>query len=586
MKSLLNKDRFWRENRIEEDLVDQVRKKLNCSRVFAELVADRYGESHERASLSLESLRGSPEDVFHSPEDLPDMSEAVERIVKALEEEQKVFIQGDFDVDGLSSSALLYRGLRNLESLPGPGELKVEVGNRDSGHGISREVSSRLIDEEFDLLITTDCGVKGVAEITHLRNFGVDVIVTDHHEPSDSLPPALAVVDPKRDDSDYPNSYLAGAGVAYKLVQGLLNEIGDKRNESGTLVQLAALGTISDLVPLVVDGEDENRWLVRAGLEELNQNPLTGVSAILGETGRKDSEIGPDTVSYQIAPKLNSANRVGDPQVSFLLLATENREKADHLAKTLIDYNRDRSRIQNKLTRQAVNKLQEIGFDPEEEGIVFVAGEDWNPGILGLISSQLSSKYNLPAVTVSKSRPKSRGSARGTGGLSIYEGLKECSRHLSKFGGHEMAGGFSVDSFRLEPLRECLKSWASSKLEEYDKTEEKSVDSRLDSTQVSLDLFRELQTLAPFGKGNPKPKFWMDGLEVVSARRVGSSKNHLKMKLGDGEEIMDSIGFGMGEELALIKDQDKVRPVFTLDLNDWGGRESVQLKLEDFLSQG
>ena len=584
MRSLLNKNRLWKQNQVEEDVADRVRRKLNCSRVFAELVADRYGEAGRRELFLPDSPRDSFREVCHPPEALPDFSPAVTRIVEALESEEKIFIQGDFDVDGLSSSALLYRGLKDVKNLPGPKELKVEVGTRDSGHGISRNVSSRLIDEGFDLLITTDCGVKGVDEISHLRNFGVDVVVTDHHEPAGSLPPALAVVDPKRDDSDYPNPHLAGAGVTYKLVLGLLEELGEGEEKGGDLLQLAALGTVADLVPLVVNGEDENRWLVKLGLEEMNNNPVTGISAILGESGGTVSEIAPETVSYRIAPKLNSANRVGDPQVSFLLLATENREKADHLAKTLIDYNRDRSRIQDKLTRKAVRKLQDSEFDPEDEGIVFVVGEDWNPGILGLISSRLSRRYNLPAVTVSESRPKSRGSARGNGGLNIYEGLKSCSRYLTKFGGHSMAGGFSVDSSDLDGFRSCLKNWAEGEMENYSRAEEKYLDARLEPSQTDLGLYRELQGLAPFGQGNPKPVFWMRDLEVVSARRVGSSKNHLKLKLGDGEEILDSIGFGMGEELPLLKDQGAVSPVFSLDLNDWGGRERVQLKLKDFLS--
>jgi len=585
MKSLLNSDRIWTPRESEGSLVDRIRERLNCSRVFAGLVASRYGENFKQAKLTLDGGEGSPEGVFHPPDQLPDLSVAVDRIIQALTDEQDIFIHGDFDVDGLSSASLVYRGLNNLESLPGPGRLKVDVGSRDFGHGISKKTSSRLIDEGFDLVITTDCGVKGIDEISHLKNFGIDVIVTDHHEPSETLPPALAVIDPKRSDADYPNPHLAGAGVAYKFVERLIDEIDGDSGDKSSLVQLAALGTVSDLVPLVVEGEDENRWLVKVGLEQMRRNPITGISALLGELGNKPGDVSPETVSYRIAPKLNSANRVGDPQVSFLLLATRNRSRANHLARTLIDYDRDRSRVQDKLTRKAINQVKETGFEPENEGLVFVVGDNWNPGILGLVSSRLTGEFNLPAVTVSRSTPKCRGSMRGIEGLSVYQGLSQCSKYLTKFGGHEMAGGFTADDSDLDSLRDCLKDWASSNLHSYEKLEENHLEARLDPVQINMNTYREIQTLAPFGVGNPEPYFWLERLNIVSARRVGSSKNHLKLKLAGGDEILDCIGFGMGEDLPLLKEREKLNPVFTLELNDWRGRERIQLKLKDFVLQ-
>lgn len=586
MKSLLDDSRTWTPSKPEGGLISSIREELNCSRIFAGLVANRYGESFNRANLTPEAGEEFPEGIFHSPEKLPDLYKALDRIIMALSEEQDVFIHGDFDVDGISSASLVYRGLKNVENLPGPGRLKVDIGSRDFGHGISKKTSARLIDEDFDLVITTDCGVKGVDEISHLNNFGIDVIVTDHHEPSDNLPPALAIIDPKRTDTDYPNPHLSGAGVAYKLVEKLLDEVDGSSGARTSLIQLAALGTVADLVPLIVEGEDENRWLVKVGLDRMRRNPITGISALLGELGRKQEDISPETVSYRIAPKLNSANRVGDPQVSFLLLATRNRSRADHLARTLIDYDRDRSRLQDKLTRKAINQVNEAEFDPEAEGLVFVVGEGWNPGILGLVSSRLSSKFNLPAVTVSKNTPRCRGSVRGIDGLNVYQGLNHCSRFLTKFGGHEMAGGFAADVSELDSLESCLKDWASSRLDSYDVVDESTLEGKLDPVQVNMNLYREIKTLSPYGVGNPEPHFWMESLEIVSARRVGNSKNHLKLKLSDGDEILDCIGFGMGESLPALKDQEILNPVFTLELNDWRGREQIQLKLEDFVLQG
>ncbi|MBS3766018.1 DHH family phosphoesterase, partial [Candidatus Bipolaricaulota bacterium] len=419
MRSLLDEDRVWHEKEVDEGLVGRTREELNSSSVFARVVSRRYGEGVERARLIPGYIDGLPEKAFHSPDDLPDIEPAVDRIIEALEKEQDVFIHGDFDVDGLSSSALVYRGIRGVQDLPGPGKVKVDVGSRNVGHGISRNVSARLLEEDFDLLITTDCGVRGMDEISHLQNFGVDVVVTDHHEPAEDLPPAVAVVDPKREDSSYPNPYLAGAGVAFKVIRHLRDELGLEAEGGKGLLQLAALGTVSDLVPFIVDGEDENRWLVRSGLEEVGKDPITGISALLGETGQSENGLTPETVSYRLAPKLNSANRVGDPQVSFLLLATENEDRAAHLAKTLIDYDRDRSRLQKKLLRSAREKLSNRGFDPDEENLIFVSGEDWNHGIIGLIASRLSSRFGLLAVAVSRERTKVRGSVRGVAGMSV-----------------------------------------------------------------------------------------------------------------------------------------------------------------------
>ncbi len=585
MRSLFDRNRVWREKKVKESLVERTRKKLNCSSVCARVVSDRYGSDFERSELLPSSSGEPPEGAIHPPEDLKGLSPAVNRVIEALEKEERIFIHGDFDVDGLSSSALVYRGLKGIEETPGPGTVKVDVGSRNFGHGISRNVSSRLLEEDFDLLITTDCGVRGAEEISHLQDFGIDVIVTDHHEPGEELPPALAVVDPKRKDSDYPNPYLAGAGVAYKFVRGLQRELGLKRPANRELLQLAALGTVADLVPLVVDGEDENRWLVKAGLDNMSEAPLLGISALLGETGGEKEKITPETVSYRIAPKLNSANRVGDPQVSFLLLATESERRARHLAKTLIDYDRDRSRSQDKLIRQAREKLDDRGFDPEEKNLVFVSGENWNQGIIGLVASRLASSFGLPAVAVSREKTRIRGSARGVDGVNIVEGLEKCSQYLLRYGGHEMAGGFSASASNITDIRECLENWASRQsLQGGEEAREKMLDARLDPVQASRNLYNELEGLEPFGKGNPKPKFWMKGLNVVSARRVGNSKRHLKMKLAGKDEVLDGIGFGMGENLPTLQNERQVNPVFTLDLNDWRGQKKIQLKLKDFLS--
>ncbi len=583
MKSLLDRGRVWQPLEVDRELIEKARNDLGCSRTFARILTNRYGRAYK-------SVKEDPTDGLHSPDELPDISPAVDRIIQALEKEEDVFIHGDFDVDGLSSAAILYRGLKGIEKFPGPGRLKVCVGDRDRGHGLNREVSARLIDEGFDLLITTDCGVKGTQEIAHLSNHGVDVVVTDHHEPPEDLPPAIGVVDPKVSSSTYPNPYLAGAGVAFKLMEELYGRVGREGQEDrGELLQLAALGTVADLVPLLVDGEDENRLLARLGIEEMEEDPIPGVSVLLHEISRgarRREPVSPEDISYRIAPKLNSANRVGDPKVGFLLLATDDHEKARHLARTLIDYDRDRSRVQRKLIREAEEQLKVNDFSPEREGVVFAVGQNWNPGVIGLVSSRLSNKYGLPAITVSRGERRSRGSARSVSGLSIVEGFRHCDDHLEKYGGHSMAGGFTVPSREIDDLHRCLNDWAIRETETSQVEKLDHLEGELSPGEASMGLAEELGRLRPFGEGNPEPRFFMKGLNAVSVRRVGKSKKHLKVKLAGKDEIFDGIGFGMGESTSQVDFSQPVNPVFTLEVNVWNGERNVQLNLKDFVADG
>ncbi|MFP3952734.1 MAG: single-stranded-DNA-specific exonuclease RecJ [Candidatus Acetothermia bacterium] len=583
MKSLLYGDRVWQPLEEDGDLVDRARSDLGCSRTFARILTNRYGDNYARVTED-------PEKGLHAPGNLPDISPAVNRIIAALEGQEDVFIHGDFDVDGLSSAAILYRGLKDFGRFPGPGRLKVCVGDRDRGHGLNRSVSARLIDEGFDLLITTDCGVKGTKEIAHLSNHGVDVIVTDHHAPPEVLPPAVGVVDPKVPSSTYPNTYLAGAGVAFKVMEELYEQVGvEGQTGRGELLQLAALGTIADMVPLLVDGEDENRLLAKLGIEEMDDDPIPGISVLLSEVNggeRKREPVSPQHISYRIAPKLNSANRVGDPKVGFLLLATDNYEKAGHLARTLIDYDRDRSRVQRKLTREAEEQLQVGGFSPDREGVIFVIGHEWNPGVIGLVSSRLSNKYDMPAITISEGGRRSRGSARSVSGLSIVEGFNSCADHLEKYGGHSMAGGFTVPTEEIDDLQACLNDWALSEMENRHVKQLDYVEGELSPGQASMSLAEELDALQPFGEGNPEPRFFMRGLNAVSVRRVGKSNKHLKIKLAGKDEIFDGIGFGLGESISEVNFSNPVNPVFTLEVNVWNGERNVQLNLKDFVTEG
>ena len=352
----------------DEPLVDAIQSDLRCSRSFAVLLARRGGDAWQRLIA-----RGS--ESLHSPFLLPDMEVAVARLKQTIEKGERVYIHGDFDVDGLTGAAVLYRSLRPL--LP-ENSVKVEVGERARGHGMSSAFVLRTIEEHFSLVVTVDCGVANQDEVARLAEAGIDTIITDHHLQVGDLPAAVAVVDPQRADSIYPNPHLAGVAVAYKLVLALYERLGKPAPRH--LLDLVALGTIADLVPLTHDGDSENRTLVQEGFELIREGggSALGFRSLMSRLSINPKKLTTSDIGYLVAPKLNAANRAGDPKVAFLLLITEARDQAEYLAEILLDYNRDREIAQNDLMSQAEEMIRAEERSPREDGFVFLVGQYWN----------------------------------------------------------------------------------------------------------------------------------------------------------------------------------------------------------------
>lgn len=574
MKSLLSHQN-WHLNTVNPDLLKEIKSSLGCSTTLARIIARRFDDRYQ--TLTEEFSSG-----FHCPEQLPDISPAISRLAQALQNQEKILIHGDFDVDGLSSAAILYRGLIDLAPSLSK-SLKVEVGSRELGHGLNRVVTSRLINKDYDLLITTDCGVSNNQEIKTLGEQGIDTIVTDHHHPPDILPPAVAVVDPKREGSTYPNPYLSGSGIAFKIIEALQEEWGAVDNQY-LLSQLAALGTIADLSPLIKKGEQENRILIRNGLQRLRESPLTGIAALAERTDTKIGQISSRELSFRIIPKLNAANRVGDPKVGLLLLTTNDPQRADYLAEVLLDYDKDRSSVQSNLISKAKARLRDRDTDPAQEGIIFVVGQEWNPGVIGLTASRLSNQYSLPAVITSVENNTARGSARSIEGFDIVEGLSNCDDLLDQYGGHARAGGFTTHPRYLDRIYERLSEWGKSKLngEAYSEATTQILDAKVELQQLDLNLWEELDKLKPFGIGNPRPKFLLPNTRLSDVRTVGKKNSHLKSTLVSNGDKIDCIGFNMADALEQINENEEHNIVFNLGIDTWGKR-SIQLELEDFL---
>jgi single-stranded-DNA-specific exonuclease len=575
VQSVLRDGRKWEIAPLpHEPLLESIRAELGCSLPFAVVLARRGGDAWSR-------LIAPSSQNLHSPLLLPDMEEAIARIRTAIDRGERIYIHGDFDVDGLTGAAVLYKSLRPL--LP-ENSVKVEVGERSRGHGISSAFVLRAIEEDFRLVITVDCGIANADEIARLAEAGIDTIVTDHHLPVGGLPGARAVIDPQREGSRYPNVDLAGVAVAYKLVCGLYERLG--RPEPSHLLDLVALGTIADLVPLTHDGDSENRALVREAFEMVRdgKGSSLGFRTLMARLSVNPKKLTTSDIGYLIAPKLNAANRAGDPKVAFLLLVTEARDQAEYLAEILLDYNRDREIAQNDLISQAEEMIRAEERAPRDDGFVFLVGRYWNEGILGLVASSLADRYRVPAIVLSKGDAVSRGSCRSAGDFDITACLEANAHLLLRYGGHKMAAGFSVANEALEQLETGIEEYVSGHQADIGSTTPESIDAESPLCDVDQRFHDQLGSLGPFGPGNPRPRFLVRDCSFDGLTLVGNRRQHLKGFVRQGSGSTSFIAFRMGRHLEAFEAAENVSLVCQVGFDDWRG--AVQIQGVDLVTDG
>lgn len=572
MRSLIRKGRDWKIAPLPDDsLIQEIQATLHCARPFAILLARRGGQNWERLiDPGLHNL--------HSPFGLLGVEEGVSRLVEAINNEERLFIHGDFDVDGLTGATLLYQSLFPL--FP-KGRIKVDVGDRGRGHGLSPEFVSRVITEGFTVVLTVDCGVSNGEEIDQLRQAGIDTIVTDHHIPPPQLPPAVAVIDPQRPGETYPNRYLAGVGVAYKLICALYERVG--RPIPRQFLDLVALGTLADLVPLSEEGEVENRAMVREGfcLLSRGEGSSLGLRVLMERLSINPKKLTATDVSYVIAPKLNAANRTGDPKVAFLLLTTGVSKRAEYLTEVLLDYNRDREIAQDDLISQAEERMAEEGTDPTGDGMIILHGKYWNEGILGLVASNLADRYRVPTIVISQGDRVSRASCRSVDGFDMAACLEQHAELLLHYGGHEMAAGFSASNDVLPELRKRLLDYIAERRPAQQSDASKWIDAQTAIDQIDMRLYTNIRSLSPYGPGNPAPLLLLadcafEGLSVVGARR-----QHLKGKVVQDGSLLPFIAFRMGRYLNTFEEARGASLVFRAGFDNWQG--SVQLEVVDLV---
>lgn len=563
--------RRWRVRQGDQGLAEALSRRLGCSPALGRLLEGR-------GSGQPQDLLLGGRDQLHSPWAFAAMERAVERLLLARERAERVFIHGDFDVDGISGAALLYLGLRQA----GFAGLKVELEDRARGHGLNQEVVKRILSEGFGLVITVDSGTSDPQHVAELEAAGVNVLITDHHQPLPKLPPATAILNPRLESCGYPNKALAGVGVAFQLLRGLDERLG-RAGEAERFLDLVMLGTVADLVPLVADGVAENKALVAQGLELLaTGGGQLGLRALVEKVGLDPAHLTAGEVGYIIAPKLNAANRVGDPRVAFLLLTAESRPRAEYLAEISLDYNRDRQVAQDDLLYQAEELIRAGAANPQGDRIIILEGDYWNPGILGLVASDLVDRYYRPAILISRGEGESRASGRSIPEFDLMAGLERFSHLLLRHGGHSLAAGFSITNRNIPPLREGLFAYARERLADLDGPTSE-VDTVLSPEEIDLKLYEEIQRLAPFGMGNPEPRFLLPRARLAALEVVGKGGNHLKCRFRVGEIEVECIGFDMGHYAPKLWELGEVGLVFKLGRDEWLGQVKVQLELEDFV---
>ena len=514
-----------------------------------------------------------------NPFKLTGMPAAVTRLRQALRAGEPIAVYGDFDADGVTATALLVQVWRALGGCARP-----YIPDRNQGYGLHNEALTQLAQEGARVIVTVDCGIRAPEKVAHANRLGLDVIITDHHSVGDELPAAVAIINPKQDDSQYPFDQLAGVGIAYRLAQALLRSHRQTpvttekvRLEEEDLVDLVALGTVADLVPLL----GENRTLVQRGLARLNRMERPGIEALCRQARLRPGQVDASAIGYVLGPRINAAGRVAHAKTAYQLMETKYPAEAEQLAGELDRLNRERQ----ELTRASQEQARKMALETLDEApLIFAAAPDFLAGIVGLVASRLVDEFYRPAVVVEVGEETSRGSARSIQEFHITEALDTCADLLIRHGGHAGAGGFTVANQHLDELAARLRALATEQLSDTELVPVLSVDTEVPLCQMSWELQRELAQLEPFGYANRPPLFLSRNVDVQHQRGVGNDGRHLKMALSDGQQVWDAIAFRQGEWAGKLP--DRVDIVYQLEVNEWNDRRRLQLNVQDIQPTG
>ena len=552
----------WEYYEKNEDVIKKIQEEFKVSHLLANIIANKGLKSKEEIEIFLNPTRND----FHDPYLMPDMEIAVNRILKAIENNEKVIIYGDYDVDGITSITVLKkfladRGLNVDQYIP----------NRlDEGYGLNKAAIEKIVAEKYDLMITVDCGISGIEEVEYANSLGLETIVTDHHEPSEVLPNALAVVDAKRKDNKYPCNQLAGVGVVFKLTQAISQKLNLDAKEYLKFLDIVCVGTISDIVPLV----DENRVIAKLGLKLVEVTKNLGLRTLLNQIGYK--KIDSSAISFGIAPRINACGRMGHEKEALDLFLTQDEAEAKKIAQRLNEYNKQRQDIEKRIYQEVLEQAEK---GEKEKSAIVLASENWHHGVIGIVSSKITDMYYKPSILICYEEETGKGSGRSIPGFDLYEALSNCDEHIEKFGGHSMAIGIGVKKDEFEKFKEQFLKYAEN-ANLKDLVPIIKIDSEITIKDMQTNIVKELDKLEPYGEANKMPLFMYRNLKIDSIRALSEGK-HLKLTLKDDNLVIDAIGFNMGylaEEYLL---GEKIDVVGSLEINAFNNRETVQINLKD-----
>ena len=550
-------------NEITEEYIKQ---KYKLKNLIVKIIEQKNFKNEEELKVFLNPTRND----FYNPFLMPDMEKAVSRILKALKNNENITIFGDYDADGITSTTILKRFFHDINK-----ECNVYIPNRlNEGYGLNKNAIKKLSEDGTNLIITVDCGITAIEETKYAKELGIDIVITDHHEPGEEIPDAEAVVDCKRKDNKYPFRELAGCGVAFKLTQALCKNLDLNENQALKYLDIACVGTISDVVPLV----DENRVIVKLGMLLLKQTKNLGLKQIINNAHFK--EFNSMSVAFGITPRINACGRLGHQGEALELFTTDNQEKATELAKKMDEYNIQRQLEEKRIYDEAITLLQEEAQTNGITNCIVLGHENWNPGVIGIVSSRITEKFYKPSILVCFDKDIAKGSGRSIEGFDLHKALMECDKYLTNYGGHSLAAGLSLNTKDFEKFKNMINEYAEKNIKDEDLIPTINIDLKLEDSQLNIEDVEELKLLEPFGQSNEEPIFMITNLKVVSIKTLSDGK-HLKLYLKN-QNYLDAIGFNLGERANELKIGDTIDIVGNLNINDFNNTKKVQMLLKDF----
>jgi len=552
----------------DPSLVSRLASELSLPPVAAEILAGRGLDTKAKAEEFLYPSLSHLLDPFL----LPDMDRGVDRVVQALRDKEKIMIFGDYDVDGITSTSLLFLVLNKLGA-----EVTYYLPNRlIEGYGLSEEGILEAQRRGVSLIITVDCGITAVEEIAFAKTKGVDTIITDHHEPKDILPQASAIINPKTIPGGYSGGELSGVGVAFKLAQAIYRRLGQDESELEGHLDLVALGTAADIVPLV----GENRIFTKFGMAQIAKTTKPGLKSLIFVSGILGQRIGTGQVVFILAPRINAVGRLGDAELAIRLLTTRDESKAAEMSRMLNEENRRRKSIDEATLKEALDLIEQ-DVDLVNDKAIVLASSGWHQGVIGIVASRLVERFHRPTIMIAIDGSEGKGSARSIPGFHLYEALKECEGYLYKYGGHKYAAGLSIPPDNIQPFRETFIRVAGAKLSKDDLIPRLSINAPLELEQINPEFLKVLELFAPFGPQNMRPVFITEKLHVWGEPYVVGN-NHLRLRVKKAGPVFDCIGFGMGDMVKVLCMKGiRIDLAYVLETNHWNDTYKIQLRIKD-----